>query len=261
MMKPKHLLMISIGAGLLAVVLVRVQISRERGDSLTVFRAVEGVAAGQALGDLIEPVTLPGDNYFPNLLKEAPTAEMRELVANTPLRQPISAGEIVLYRHLEQTVDPGIRSRIPAGLKAISIEVDEATSVGYLVEPGDRVDVLAALPGEAPWIAAGLGAAAPPLDGGPDPLVRRNGSPSYLELETRPLLEGVEVLAVGDRYLREELPSLRGRREYSTVSLLVTPEQAQRLAHARDVLASPMTLVLRGGDDDPPRPAIDTGGS
>lgn len=247
-MKPKHLLILSIVAGLLAVLLVRMQIHRERGDAVVVFRATEDAMPGQALGSRVEAVTLPGDNYFPNLLKEAPTAEMEELVVNTPLLQPIQRGEIVLFQHLEQTVDRGIRSRIPAGMKAVSIEVDETTSVGFLIEPGDRVDVLAALPRRSSW----PGPDTEELDsnGLLGALTGPGGGASAMPLATRPLLMGVEVLAVGARYRREDVPVRSRRQGYSTVTLLVTLEEAQELAFARDVLVSPMTLVLRSPLDD-----------
>lgn len=222
-LKPKHLILLSIGAGVLAVLLTQLQIRQERGEAVTVFRATQAVEAGRTLRGRVEVVGLPGKEYFPQLLSEAPTGEMEEFVETTPLRKPIGAGEIVLYRHLERTVDPGIHARIPAGRKAVSIPVDEASSVSYLVEPEDRVDVLAALPPDDALAAEPFAA-------------------------TTPLLEGVQVLAVGRRH-RPLDPELRGRDPYDTVTLLVTMEEARRLTYVRDVLGSDMTLVLRSPQD------------
>jgi Flp pilus assembly protein CpaB len=231
-MTPKKLLLLSVAAGLLAVLLVQFQMRKAKGNPVSVFRATATVEPGEAIGSRLERVTLPGENLFPNILKEAPTADMAEFVSTTPVRQPLQPGEIVLYRHLEGTVDPGIRKRIPAGMKAVSLTVDEASSVSYLVEPEDVVDVLAALP-----MRLDLDPLRPGTEGVQDP----GNAPL---LETRPLLQGVKVLATGRRYQRSAEPS--GRREpYSTVTLLLTMEEAQKLAYARDVLDSPMTLVLR----------------
>lgn len=263
-MKPKQILMLSILAGLLAVVLVQVQLRGERGETIVLFRATETVAAGETLGARMEAVTLPGDKLFPNLLKEAPTADMRDFVGSTPLREAVQAGQIVLYRHLESTVDPGLKANIPAGKKAISIEVDSASAVAYFVEPQDRVDVLAAVPdpnavefedldlsgllqaGSAdPRAAADLFSGAAGLGGGF--LSTLMGGEGTENLRTEVLLEGVEVLAVGPRYRRTEVGEAGAA--YETVTLLVSEEEATKVAHARQVFNSPMTLVLRSPED------------
>lgn len=254
-MKPKHILILSVLAGLLAVFLVQVQLNSERGETVVLLRATETVSPGQALGSRVEEVTLPGDKLFPNLLKEAPTADIRDYVTTTALRETVHAGQVILYRHLETTADPGLRSQIPSGKKAISIEVDAAQAVAYLVEPEDRVDVLAALP--EPTVD-GTGST-PDLARLRDRFTRETGLDGDLlaelmapmratELRTQVLLEEVEVLAVGRRYRRAE-PGETGTR-YDTVTLLVTEEEAKKVAHARDVYDSPMTLVLRGPKDE-----------
>lgn len=252
-MKPKHILILSILAGLLAVLLVQVQLKSERGDAIVLFRATETVLPGQALGRRVEEVTLPGDKLFPNLLKEAPTADMRDYVTSTALRETVHAGQVVLYRHLETTADPGLRIQIPPGKKAIAVEVDAAAAVAYLVEPEDRVDVLAALPE-----AVHTTSAPPDLSRLRHRFTQETGLDGALledlmapiqatELRTQVLLEDVTVLAVGRRYRRAEPGEIGAR--YDTVTLLVSEEQAKKVAHARDVFDSPMTLVLRGTSD------------
>jgi Flp pilus assembly protein CpaB len=241
-MKPKQILILSIAAGLLAMIVAQMQLRSARGQTVGVYRATADVRPGEKLGGRVEPVRLPGENLFPNLLKEAPTgAEMAKFVAETPLRQPIAAGEIVLYQHLEGTADPGIRAAIPAGMKAVSVPVDEETSVSYLVRPGDTVDVLAALP-RAPT-AFDLQSA-----------VSGDGHTARAGLETRPLLQAVKVLAVGRRD-RPSAPSLRDD-SYEAVTLLVSLAEAQKLVYARDVLKSPMTLVLRSPRDTGKQEAV-----
>lgn len=269
-MRPKQILTLSVLAGLAAVVLVQVQLRSERGETVTLFRATETRVAGETLGGRLEPVTLPGDKLFPNLLKEAPTADMRDFVSSSPLRETVHAGEVVLYRHLEASADSGLRARIPHGKRAFSIEVSSATAVAFLVEPEDRVDVLAAVPDPALGDASaggdglagvgGLGGAFNPAkleqamaagELGPGLLAQMvgssPGSASREAMRTEVLLENVEVLAVGRRYRRAQ-PQERGA-SYDTVTLLVSEDEATTLAHARDVQGSPMTLVLRGLDD------------
>lgn len=237
-LKPKQLLALSLAAGLLAVLVAWLQLRSVQGSSVTVFRATTTLGPGLALGDRVERVTLPAERQFPGLATEAPTGEeMAEFVAATPLRRPIREGEIVLYRHLESSVDPGIRERIPPGMKAVAIPVDEEGAVSFLVEPGDRVDVLAALP------RGGRGRSRPGL-AALDP-----ADPEELPgTEVRPVLQNVEVLAVGRRERRSD-PELTGGSSYGAVTLLVSMEEAQKLAYVRDVLGSPMTLALRSPED------------
>jgi len=242
-MKPKQILILSIAAGLLAVIVAQMQLRSARGRTVGVYRATADVQPGEKLGGRVEPVRLPGENLFPNLLKEAPTgAEMAKFVAETPLRQPIAAGEIVLYQHLESTVDPGIRAAIPTGMKAVSVPVDEETSVSYLIRPGDTVDVLAALP-RVPTAFTPQSA-----------VVSEISDTVRAGLETRPLLQAVKVLAVGRRD-RPSTPSLRDD-SYEAVTLLVSLPEAQKLVYARDVLKSPMTLVLRSPRDTGKQEAV-----
>jgi Flp pilus assembly protein CpaB len=242
-MKPKQILLLSIAAGLLAVVLAQVQLRSARGKAVMVYRVTTDVHAGEKIGTRFEPVGLPGENYFPNLLKEAPTgAEMEQFVRETPVREPVRAGEVVLFRHFESTVDAGIGTQIPPGMKAVSIPVDEETSVSYLVQPGDSVDVLAALPRALP--AAGPGSLQTLMEASP------SGG-----LETRPLLQAVKVLAVGRR-TRRDAPAGRNDGAYSAVTLLVSLEEAQKVTHARDVLKSPMTLALRSPRDKQKQEAV-----
>lgn len=242
-MKPKQILILSILAGLLAVVLAQVQLRAARGRTVTVYKVTADLRAGEKIGRRVEPVVLPGENYFPNLLKEAPTGkELEKLVRDTPLREPIRAGEIVLFRHLESATDGGLGAAIPAGMNAVSLPVDEESSVSYLVQPGDSVDILAGLPPVLP--AAGPGSLESLVEASPK-----------VGLETRPLLQAVRVLAVGRRFRRDAPTIGRSDGSYSAVTLLVSLEDAQKLVYARDILQSPMTLVLRSTQDDP-KPAV-----
>ncbi len=215
-MKPKTLFLLSVLAGLAAVGLVALQQYLDKGDARKVFLAIDDVGVGEKVGQRFELVPLP-EKHFPNILKEAPDETMKEFVVGTPVRLGIQRGEIILFRHLEGTVDPGVRALIPAGKLAVSVEVDETSSVSYLVQPGDSVDV---------WVA---------------------GASERGQAEIKPLVEDVFVLAVGNEY-RRGAPLRRGRRPYTAVTLAVAQEQAKALILVRDVLGQRMTLVLRSAE-------------
>jgi pilus assembly protein CpaB len=111
---------------------------------------------------------------------------------------------------------PGLVSRIPKGMRAYAIEVNEQTGVSGFVLPDHRIDVV--------QMIAGIGNSPP-------------------EAET--VLEDVLVLAAGQTFTRPDTAdrSIQAR----TVTLAVTPEQVDTLVAARSRGA--LTLSLRGLND------------
>ena len=225
-MNAKITLALAIVAGLAAVFLVRSHISNIQGETITVFKAAANVDAGDLVGSEVEEVTLPA-GLFPSLLDEAPTADLADFVQNTELREDVHAGEILLYRHFDASTDEGLTPEIPPGKKAISIGVSEDSAVSFFIQPGDLVDVLATFMG-------GEKAAAP----------QQNAE--LFNVSTRPIVQAARVLAVGGDYRRSDRQE---RGPYSSVTLLVSMEEAAKLIFARDYFGVRMTLVLRGEDD------------
>lgn len=225
-MNKKLLIVIAVVAGLIAMFLVQRHVDNLVGETVTVYKAKKGAEAGTVLGSNVEPITLPA-GLFPDILDEAPKSDLLEYIKSTPLRAGVSAGDILLYRHFDAAVDQGVLPAIPAGKKAISIAVDQTSAVSFFIQPGDLVDVL------------GTYATREELD-----II--DGVAAAPAISTKPILQAVEVLAVGDSYR----PAQRQRLEpYSSVTLLVSMEEAAKLIFARDFYSSTMTLVLRGKDD------------
>jgi pilus assembly protein CpaB len=232
----KLVLVLAIVAGLIAAFLVQQQISNIRGETITVYKTSVTAGIGDTLGGSVEEVTIPA-GLFPNLFEEAPTAEFLDLVRDTPLRSRVEEGDILLFRHFDSAIDEGVLGEIPVGMKAISIPVNEYTSVAFFIQPGDLVDVLATFLGAEQ--AAGPSASMP-----------------FEMFTTRPVVQAVRVLAVGEQYNRTDRQT---RQPYSTVTLLVSMEEAAKLIFARDFFGAEMTLALRGEGDtavDPSVPSI-----
>lgn len=225
-MNKKLLIVVAVVAGLVAMFLVQRHVDNLVGDTVTVYKAKKTAQAGTVLGSDIEALTLPA-GLFPDILDEAPKSDLLEYIKSTPLRAGVSAGDILLYRHFDAAVDQGVLPAIPAGKKAISIEVNQTSAVSYFIQPGDLVDVLGTYATrEDLEIIDGI-AEAPPTS-------------------TKPILQAVEVLAVGNNYR----PAQRQKLEpYSSITLLVSMEEAAKLIFARDYYSSSMTLVLRSKDD------------
>lgn len=227
-MNAKIVLVLAVIAGLVAVFLVQRQVDNIRGETVTVYKSAVDLPPGEVLGGQIEEVTVPA-GLFPNLFEEAPTSEFLELVRTTPLRVGVRQGDILLFRHFDSAVDEGVLGQIPPGMKAIAVSVNEITSVGFFIQPGDVVDVLATFMGDA------QGALTGPQE-----------NQALLEMSTRPVVQAARILAVGENYNRTQRQSTE---PYSSVTLLVTMEEAAKLIFARDFFGANMTLLLRGEND------------
>jgi pilus assembly protein CpaB len=107
---------------------------------------------------------------------------------------------------------------IPPGMRAVSIRVSDVTGISGFVVPGSKVDVIVVMSSEN-------------LEG---------GRGAYT------ILDNVEVLAVAqDMDARETKPKI-----VKTVTLLVTPHQAERLAVAGGI--GTLQLALRNYQDQRP---------
>jgi len=148
---------------------------------------------------------------------------------------PIKKGEQITYNKItEAGLRTGLAPQVSPGRRAITIAVNETTSVGKLVKPGDRVDVVAV------------------LDGG-----------SKENRIAKTLLQDVVVLAVGRNVSnniprtvdmdpmtnKERVHNLNEEATFASVTLEVEPLAAQSIALVSASGESVMSLVLRNNDD------------
>jgi pilus assembly protein CpaB len=115
---------------------------------------------------------------------------------------PISQGEFFIAgRNLASpNAGSGLPSMIPSGMRAVSVRVNDVSSVGSFIAPGSRVDVL------------------------------MTGNPGSGEAQTVTVLKNVAVLANGNRLDRNMLgPESQNS---PIITLLVSPDDAERLALA-----------------------------
>ncbi len=145
-----------------------------------------------------------------------------EQVVGSKLAQPIKAGEPLQSYALELADITTFSAKLKAGIRAVTISVDDVSSVSGMIQPGDQIDLLWSVKPNA--IAA--------LDAG------------QLE-KTVVFMQGLPVLATG----KQSRPvSDDGRqRSYSTLTIEATPAQAQRLVVAQR--AGKLTAVLRNPQD------------
>jgi pilus assembly protein CpaB len=134
---------------------------------------------------------------------------------------PISKGEFVLTNKLAgENAGAGLPSLIPPGMRAVSVRVNDTTSVSGFVQPGTRVDVL--------------------LTGNPQ------GSN---EQQTTTVLENVAVIATGQKLERN---SAGEAQNFPVVTLLLSPDDAERLTlassqgHIQLALRNPLDTKQEG---------------
>lgn len=210
---------VALGIGLLAALAARSYLSNR-------MEAIEARAKGKMVNvvvakrDLIKGARLSADSVA---VREIPI-EYAQSLAVTPaafdhidgqvLAYSVKAGEMILWGLMEGKKVPTFSTRVEAGHRAMTVPVDEINSISGLLEPGDIVDLIAT--------------------------VDKNG-----KKVTFPLLQSVQVMATGQRSVDD--PKSGERREYSTVTLNITPEQAQNVIVARD--AGKITALLRNPQD------------
>ncbi|MGE5610658.1 MAG: Flp pilus assembly protein CpaB [Bacillota bacterium] len=143
------------------------------------------------------------------------TADLRGRV----LLIPVVKGQPILETSLAPTGSgAGPQAMVPLGMRAIALEVNEASSLGGLLAPGCCVDVVSTLQ-----------------------------DADIAQQVTRTIVENVKVLAVGQRLIASSRKDSEENTRAKTVSLLVTPRDAEAIELASNT--GRIRLVLRGSLD------------
>lgn len=154
------------------------------------------------------------------LHKDSITEDQWRRYAGRLARSVLTAGAPVLASQLVDPDSGGLSETLEPGMRALTVPVDQISSISGLLAPGDRIDMLLTV-------------------------ANRDRD------QTFPLLKDVLVLATGVD-TRPPAQSSSGfndkaTRPFNTVTVLVDPEQAAKIVHAREV--GSLTVVLRAEDD------------
>ena len=183
----------------------------------------------------LEPTAI----YFENVGKEKGktvgevTQKMKKIEGSIAI-VPIKKGEQISYNKISS---PGIRTglspQVTPGMRAVSVPVNETTSVSKLIKPGDRVDVIAVMnPGQ-----------------GEDNKI------------SKLIFQDIAVLAVGRnitnnvaRLIKKDgrstkISSLNSFDGFSSITLEVEPFQAQYLALVSTSGNNSLSFALRNNHD------------
>jgi pilus assembly protein CpaB len=115
----------------------------------------------------------------------------------------IPAGSVMTLSRVGTLAAFALPARLPVGMRAISIAIDRVKGVSGLIQPGDRVDVIAVAPRVADETPMGA-----------------------------TILRGALVLAMGNETETAQATPSPTNQDLTTVTLAVTPGQADVLASA-----------------------------
>lgn len=214
------LLLVALVCGLVASIGITQVISR---------RAQEPVSMGETIPILVAKDTIPAwTPLTAQLLKLQPWPKDRvpegaisqiEAVEGRRTKTPIYPGEPILEKKLfdKNANEHGPTVMIPKGLRVVTVKVDQVSGGSGLILPGDRVDVAVVLR--------------------PDPIR------GITEPVTKTFLQDIKVFAVNDQFHLEGTAPEEKTIQAKTVSLLVTPEQAQMILLASEI--GKIQLVMR----------------
>jgi len=156
---------------------------------------------------MLTRVTRPGSSVEPDAIGNAQAAVGALALITIPAGSTISASKI------GRPSDAALPVRLRSGMRAVTIQIDRVKGIAGLVEPGDRVDIIAIPP-------------------------RQDSSPT-----ASTILRGVRVLAIGSALETAQASPSPQDQSSSTATLEVTPKQADLLAMA-DVNTT-LRLALR----------------
>ena len=233
-MKRKIVLVVSLTAGLLAAVLTRVCISAKDAEVKALNDSINRRYGTMEVLCFAREIPSGSELAKSDLgLKTVPAVGMRgqaltaENVADVVGRRVLighKRGDVVFWSDIEGG-DPsatGLSADVKRQMRAVSINCTGAASVSSMVRPNDHVDVIGTFDFE------GAGG-------------RRN-------FVTCTILQNVLVLATGSETAKSRLRSQGISRAYSTVTLEVTPREAEMLAFAEQIKGR-LVLTLRNRND------------
>jgi pilus assembly protein CpaB len=181
--------------------------------------ASRDVPAGTMLtSDDVRAVSWPADKRLPTTFLTVDEVVGRGTIDILRHHEPVTAGKLA-----PKGAGAGLQPTIPPGMRAISIRVNEIIGVAGFVTPGSRVDVLVTL----------------------DDRTLRND-----EKMTRIVVSNVEVLTAGTRYDQDQSREDGKPIPTSVVTLMVTPDDAERVALAQN--EGKINLTLRNPLDTDP---------
>jgi pilus assembly protein CpaB len=214
------LLVLALGCGLVASIGISQIIEQNKNapaatETEAILVAMKPITAQEQLK--AESVKL--EQWPKNLVPKGALTKIEEIEGRR-VKHSLAPGEPILQIKLVGEQDKRPTIEVPPGYRLKAVHADAVSAVGNLIQPGDRVDVLVYL---------------------------MNFKGGAQMQATSTILQDIKVFAVNDQWRANE-ESGNDSIAAKNVTLLLTPEQAERLTLASEL--GKVSLVLRSPDDN-----------
>ena len=235
---PTRTLVLSLCAGIFAMFLVysysqekKAEYDKMYGTTKRIVVATVDILEMQNINDtMIEYKEVPVNFVQPGVITN-PEDAINSIAATTILK----GEQILKTKLLAPGPKTGLSNQIAPHRRAVTISVDDVRGVAKLLRPGDRVDVLASL---------------------------TSGDSRNRKVEVKTIMQDIVILATGVN-ITNNLPvspelengtmigwrNLNGDTSFRTVTLEVSPKQAQDLVFLQVASPGGIYLILRNGID------------
>jgi pilus assembly protein CpaB len=223
--KSLALLTLALGCGLVASIGIT-QVMAKRSASVPIAGATENIyvaACDVPLNEVLAVGMLKLEQWPKDKVPPGAVGKLED-VEGRRCRTRLYAGEAILKTKLfgkGQDIG-GSSSQIPKGMRVVPVRVDAVSGGSGLILPGDRVDLLVHL--------------------------LANPAAGIREPCTRTVLQNIKVFAADATTDLERVNGDGKSIQAKTISLLVTPEQAQKITLATEL--GQVRLVMRSPEDD-----------
>jgi pilus assembly protein CpaB len=236
-MKQKFVLIAAIAFGLIAALLTRSWIdskeneyAKRHAELTRKTEKVQVIVAYRTLpkGTVVATADIANGTVFEAAVRGRPviTKDDYMRILGRRLEQTIEAGSPIFWSDIEGGTAgyKGLAHDVQPGMRAVSIAVSGANAVSGMIRPNDAVDVLGTF------------------------VFGDESGAKADELVTLTMLQNVTVLATGTDTAKTIDPMERNASGYSTVTLEVTPREAELLVFAQQMRGR-LSLTLRSPND------------
>jgi pilus assembly protein CpaB len=216
------LIVIALGCGLIASIGIS-QVMESRVVEPAVVTPTEKIYVATAdipLGQTLSPQMVKIEEWPQDKIPEGAVRTLEQIEGQRSLTRLYPGEPILMAKLIDASKFFGAAEKIPKGFRVASVRVTMDSSASGLINPGDCVDVLV-------FLKRGRG-------------ITNTG--------TRTILKNVTVFAVNDRFQRNPEEEGDAGLRAKTVSLLVKPNQVEKLMLAHEL--GRIKLSLRPSDDD-----------
>ncbi len=248
---------ISLIMAVIAVLMVKTYINNQKVKATKNLDLVTVVVAGKTIqkGASLSESNLKTGQFPEKYVGEREVrADNVSMILGKKVINNLEEGKPVLWSDVELEKSEGFASVIKAGMRAVTVPVSSLSSISNMIRPGSRVDLLltfdkSRIEAKKEDARKDSGEVVPDMkniQAFREYLMQKYTKPGESSQMTVLLKQNVLVLAVGQKYMGDEMPS-RKQDSYSEVTLLATPAAAQELVHA--LTMGQISFILRNDTD------------